>query len=121
MTSLFGFFSMANNYDQRAVARHEGDGLLVDTYRVSDSAHDYETAVSHPAYNDGDWVIVEVYNNEQAARLGHDKWVKVMTATKLPDRLFDVSSAAIKGLAGALGADYSEGYTRKGAQQCGNG
>lgn len=37
-----------------------------------------------------------------------------MTATKLPDRLFDVSSAITKGFAEALGADYSKGYTKKG-------
>ena len=115
MDGLFGFFSMAGDYKERAVARHEdADTLLtIDTARVTDSAHDYETAVSHSAYNDGDWVIVEVYDTEEQARMGHDKWVKVMTAPSLPDRLFDTSTAAIKGLAEAFGADYSEGYERQ--------
>ena len=113
MDSLFGFFSMANDYEQRAVARREADGLLVDTCKVTDSRHDYETAVSHLAYNDGKWVIVEVYDTEEQARAGHDKWVKVMTAISLPDRLFDVSTATIKEFGEALGLDYSEGYERQ--------
>ena len=115
MDGLFGFFSMANDYEQRAVARHEdADTLLtIDTARVTDSRHDYETAVAHPAYNDGEWVIVEIYDTEEQARAEHDKWVKVMTAAKLPDRLYDVSSATIKELAEAFGADYSEGFARQ--------
>ena len=114
MDGLFGFFSMADDYEERAVARHEdADGdLLIDTCRVTDSQHDYETAVSHPAYNDDKWVIVEVYDTEEQAREGHDKWIKVMTSTNLPARLFDVSTATTKELAEAFGADYSGGFVR---------
>lgn len=114
MDGLFGgFFSMADDYEQRAVARHEADGLLVDTRRVTDSKHDYETAVSHPAYNDNKWVIVEVYETEEQAHTGHDKWVKVMTRPEPPARLFDVGTSGIKGLAEALGTDYRKGYIRQ--------
>ena len=113
MDGLFGFFSMFADCAERAVARHEGDGLLVDTCSVTDSEHDYETAVSHPAYNDDKWVIVEVYNTEEEARMGHDKWVSVMTATKLPDRLFDVSTATIARLCDLFGDDWRQGYERQ--------
>ena len=115
MDGLFGFFSMANDYEQRAVARHDDahSGLIIDTCRITDSAHNYETGIVHPLYNDGKWVIVEVYDTAEEARSGHDKWLKVMTATKLPDRLFDVGTAAVKELAEAFGADYSGGYERQ--------
>ena len=56
-------------------------GLIVDTCGgINDSEHEYETAVAHPSYNNGEWIIVEGYDTEEDALNGHNKWVKIMTA-----------------------------------------
>lgn len=65
MDGLFGFSSMGNDYEQRKIARYEDDDLIIDICRVTDSAQDYETAVSHRAYNNSDWVIVELRNRRR--------------------------------------------------------
>jgi len=109
----FGFFSMAGNYEERKVAHYEEEKVMVDTCRVDDSDADYETAVEHPAYNNGSMVIVETYDTKEEAQGGHDKWVTIMTSRSLPDRLFDVSTAAIKKLGEVFGVDYSQGYERQ--------
>jgi len=98
MTGLFGFMDMADNYDERAVARHEANGLIVDTCLVTDSEKPYETGISHKGYNGGSYVIAEMYNTEEEAQQGHDKWVKIMTADELPKELEDVSSATVAAL-----------------------
>ena len=93
---MFGFdgmMGMLGNYDDRMVARHETDGLLVDTCMVTDSDSPYETAVCHPEYNNDSLVIVELYETEEDAQAGHDRWVAIMTADKLPASLTDVSTA----------------------------
>lgn len=91
---LFDFVSM-KDYDARKVNRYEDGNLLVDTCAVSDSAQPYETAVAHPAYNDGMIVIVEMYDSIEEAKDGHLRWVKAMTASGLPHSLCDVSTAKI--------------------------
>ena len=93
---MFDFLSMAGNYEDRAVDCYESDDLIIDTCLVIDSEQPYETGVEHPLYNDGEWVIVEMYDSEKEAQQGHDKWVKIMTKKKLPDSLTDVSTATIK-------------------------
>lgn len=71
-------------------------GLIIDTAGgMSDSLHPYETAVGHPEYNNGEWVIVEAYDTEEDARNGHEKWVKTMTGDSLPNELKDVSTATL--------------------------
>lgn len=92
---MFDFFNMAYNYEARAIARFEQGDVIIDTCAVIDAAQPYETGVSHPAYNDGDWVIVELYDTKEEAQTGHDKWVETMTAAELPESLCDVSSASI--------------------------
>lgn len=105
MYGMFGFLSMAGNYEYRKVARYEKDGLRVSTARVTDSAHDFETAVAHPAYNEGEIVIVEMYDTKEEAVLGHSRWVKRMTARKLPAQLKDVSTARVAEMCDILGND----------------
>lgn len=102
---MFDFLSMADNYEDRAVARYDSDGLTIDTCSVTDSEQPYETGIEHPLYNDGKWVIVEMYDSEEEAQQGHDKWVKVMTKKKLPDSLTDVSTATIKRMLEAVSSD----------------
>lgn len=41
-----------------------------------------ETAVSHPFYNRGLWVVVETYTDPEQAKEGHDKWVGVFDEGK---------------------------------------
>ena len=98
MYDLLGL-GMAGNYEQRLVANFTKDGIMVDTTEVYDSSQPYETAVEHPQYNDGSMVIVELYPTKEDAQKGHDKWVKIMTAKKLPKELKDVSTAHIAKLA----------------------
>jgi len=95
---LFDFLFDANNYEERKVERYEKDGLFVDTCEVSDQPEPYkfETAVAHPEYcNDDEMVIVQLYESEAEAILGHNKWVKLMTSKKLPDQLIDVSDIGL--------------------------
>ncbi len=88
---LFGFMDMADNYEERKVASHNKEGLFVDTVSVSDSTKPFETAVAHPKYNDGDIIIVELYDTREEAQIGHDKWLETML-TNPPQQLVDVSS-----------------------------
>ncbi len=92
---MFNFMDMMGDYSDRKVDNFKQGKLTVDTARVTDAAKDYETAVKHPQYNDGAWVIVEIYDTKAEAQVGHDKWVKTMTTEPLPATLKDVSSAEI--------------------------
>jgi hypothetical protein len=104
---MFNFFSMPDNYEQRKVANFKDEnGLTVDTAAVTDSDKPYETGIQHPAYNDGSWVIVELYYTKAEAKIGHDKWVAFMTAEKLPDQLLDVSTSEIAELISIFGDDW---------------
>ena len=99
------------NYEARLVANTEIDGGIVDTCRVTDSHRQYETGISHPAYHDGLWVIVEGYDTKEQAALGHARWVAALAAK--PARLTDVSECGIARLADALGVDIRGVYDRK--------
>jgi hypothetical protein len=94
---MFGFLSMMDNYEDRKVANYsdEKSGLIVDTCAVTDSDEPFETGICHPNYNDGKWVIVEMYSSKEKAQEGHEKWVKIMTAKKLPANLKDVSTCEL--------------------------
>lgn len=92
---LFGL-GMASSYESRKVARFEGgEDFFVSTVRVTDADEPYETAVAHPKYNDGKIIVVETYSDIEVARQGHERWVGIMTAEKLPRTLEDVSTAFI--------------------------
>lgn len=95
MSDLFGFMSMADNYEGRKVARYDKDGVFVDTALVTDATQPYETAVQHPSYNDNKLIIVELYDTKEEAKEGHNRWVKTMTSDELPDKIKDVSTASV--------------------------
>ena len=95
---MFNFFDMTDNYEDRKVAAFENGDLFVSTVHVTDSTEPYETAVEHPKYNEGKLVIVEMYNTKEDSEAGHKKWVKLMTAKKLPEKLTDVSTSGVKQL-----------------------
>lgn len=86
---LFDFIDMADNYEDRKVARFEeiNNDLIIDTAWVNDCKPPYETAIQHKNYNNGQWVIVEHYETKEKALSGHMKWVKIMTTEPLPDKL----------------------------------
>lgn len=107
---MFGFLGMIGNYEDRKVDRYEDDsmGLVVSTAMVTDSDRPYETAVAHPSYNGGDFVIVEIYDTKEDAQEGHNEWVAKMTADTLPNGLIDVSTSELAELCDAFKADDSE-------------
>ena len=93
---LFDFFKDLNNYEERKVLNYKNEKtkLIIDTCRISDQPKPYhfETAISHPKYKNGEWIIVELYRTEEEAILGRNKWVKEMTGKLLPYSLKNVSA-----------------------------
>lgn len=106
---MFSFLSMIGNYEERKVDNYQSGFLTVDTCKVTDSQMPYETAVEHPNYNNGKWVIVETYLTKQQAQEGHTKWVTIMTTEPLPVSLVDVSTADVA----LLGDIFGEGWREK--------
>jgi hypothetical protein len=100
---MFGFLSMANDYESRNVANTEIGGATIDTSAVTDSARPYETGIKHPRYNDGSWIIVELYDSKEKAELGHKKWVELFSRDELPPRLADVNESDISEMFGGIG------------------
>lgn len=85
---------MANNYDDRKVGRFEEGRVLVSTAEVCDGDKPFETAVRHPEYNGGDYIIVEAYDTRTLAETGHAAWVERMTSDALPHSLTDCNNAS---------------------------
>jgi hypothetical protein len=109
---MFDYFNMMGNYEQRKVENTIINGTVIDTCRVTDSSQPYETGIQNPLYHDGDWVIVEMYSTEEAARKGHAKWVKKFS-NKLPESLVDVGTSTIAQLLEAVKPDINKEYKRK--------
>ena len=99
MDDLFDLLRGQNwgDYGERKVERYETGSLIVDTCEVHDQPgpYNFETAIRHRGYNHGEWIIVELYEIEGGAILGHNKWVKVMTSKDLPKQLVDVSKVLV--------------------------
>lgn len=108
---MFGFLDMMGSHSQRKIANDEVDGGVVDTCAVTDSAKPFETGIAHPAYNDGEWVIVELYDTREEAEEGHRKWVKVMEGR--PETLIDANQSEMGGFVDALGGNSHETHQRK--------
>ena len=92
---MLDFLSMMDNYDDRKVDYFEDGDLRVSTASITDGSQPYETAIAHPEYNSGKYVIVEAYDNAQQAQARHDKWVALMTSDDLPDSLTDCANAGV--------------------------
>ena len=109
MTGLFDFLSN-DDYEERKVERYETDEVIVDTCAANDQPEpfEYETAIAHREYNGGSWIIVELYKTKKESRIGHKKWVKLMTAEILPEKLIDISDI---GLTKAMDTLEEEGET----------
>lgn len=87
------FLPMFGTYDERLVGNYTSDDqrFAVDTCAVTDTPYPFETALRHPSYNNGEWVIVETYDSLNSAKAGHDKWVDLLLSDNLPYTLVDVS------------------------------
>ena len=95
IASFFGYDDMIGNYEQRKVANHKDDNVTVDTVRITDSDHNFETAVLSDEYKSGKWIVLEEYDTIEQAKVGHDKWVKIMTTEPLPETITDVSTSNV--------------------------
>lgn len=93
----FNFAPMIGNYEQRKVANYHNaeTGLHVSTAAVMDGRKPFETAVAHPRYNGGKWIIVEAYATKEQSARGHDRWVKIMTEPNLPPELIDCNNSGL--------------------------
>jgi len=91
---MFGFMDMIGNYEARKIKNTVINEATIDTVAVGDSHLPYETGISHYRYNNGGWIIVELYGSKEEAEIGHEKWVKRFKG-KLPQKLKDVSSCGL--------------------------
>lgn len=99
---MLDFMGMVGNYEDRKVGRWDNeDGLkMVSTCSVDDGRKPFETAVQHPAYNNSKMVIVECYDTKKDAKIGHEKWLKLMLEDNLPDALVDCQNSKISQMCG---------------------
>jgi hypothetical protein len=91
---MFDFLNMLGNYESRKVKNYkgndcEGNKFTLDTCSVTDSVQPYETAIAHPFYNNGQWVILQSYDTREEAEKGHNKWFNTFVNEKLPQILKD--------------------------------
>jgi len=100
---MFGILGMINNYELRKVANTQVGGASIDTCAVTDSARPYETGIKHSRYNDGWWIIVQLYDSKEEAEVGHKKWVELFSRDELPPRLVDVNESCFSQAFGGVG------------------
>lgn len=92
MYNFSSWINMIDNHEERVVANYKDELNKVefDTCRVTDFPNvPFETAIAHPNYNNGKWVIVEAYKTKEEAQAGHDKWVQMYVTNNLPKQLKD--------------------------------
>ena len=111
LEDLLKLIQMEITSETRKVARYKDRSLIIDTVAVTDSDQPFETAVMHPAYNDGDWIVVEEHGTKEEAQKGHNRWVQRMTSDRLPDQLVDVSTAWIAKATGVKKRIYKRSNT----------
>ena len=95
---MLNFLKCIIDQEAREVARFSKKDLTIDTCEVIDGEKPFETAISHPDYNNGRWIIVEAYYHKDAAKIGHAAWVKIMTHDELPGSLSDCQNCGISKL-----------------------
>lgn len=111
MFGMFDFYDTQGTYEQRKVENTVIGETTIDTAAVTDSSKPYETGIEDPNYNNGKWVIVELYDTKEEALIGHNKWVDLFK-TNPPKQLKDVSTATIVNTIKALGGEVNKTYKR---------
>ena len=90
---MFDFYGMTGTYETRKINNYTDDEIVVDTAAVNDFPQlPFETGLRHPSYNNGDWVIVEVYKDKESSRTGHNAWVELVKSDGLPTKIIDCRS-----------------------------
>lgn len=111
---MLDYLDMMGTYKERLVENTKVGEGVVDTVRVTDCDQPFETGVSHPLYNNGDWVIVEQYDTKAEAAKGHKKWVKILSQEELPESLTDVNQCSIAKIAEeVLGEKWTKDRVKK--------
>jgi len=97
LAGMLGIGDMVGNYEDRKIGRWDSDDKkrCVSTCSVTDGKVGFETAIAHEDFNDGQLVIVGMYETREEALTGHDEWVKVIN--DLPDELVDVDNSGLLG------------------------
>jgi len=76
--------------DKQITTKLQGNTIIIDTSLPKDT-NIWETGIKRTNFDDGEWVIIEQYEDENEAQRGHDKWVGLMKST--PDMpLKDIDS-----------------------------
>ena len=100
---MFEFVNDIGNYAERRIGRDDFEWGFVSTVQVSYGIQPFETAISHREYTPhGEMTFVEAYDSREEAAAGHAKWLAVMTAGILPDRLVDCCNVGVAQLVGYL-------------------
>ena len=108
---MFDFLLDMGNHEDRKVATHQDDDLVIDTCAVSDGRQPFETGICDPRYNDGSWIIVEGYDTRTQAEEGHARWVEVMTKNP-PKSLRDCANSRVAELAEGLYDDWEDEFPK---------
>ena len=74
--------------DRDNAFRYEKNEICIDTCIAFDTGY-WETGIDDSRY-DNSWIIVEEYDSEELAKLGHDSWVGKLTSDNPPETLKDV-------------------------------
>lgn len=89
MTSIMQMINMAETIEERRIGRYETDVLIIDTCSVTDGKKPFETAVCSALINPNEFTIVEAYDNADEAKIGHEKWIRLMTSENAPHQFND--------------------------------
>jgi hypothetical protein len=109
--TLLGILEAMGTLESRKVSRYKNGDVLISTVRNTDNDEfPYETAIAHPHYNEGKWIIVEEYRDIDEAKTRHEYWVTLMTSDQLPPSLTDISTSRIQQLIVALGGEAKERF-----------
>lgn len=87
LMDLYGILTMWGNHDERAVKNTKTDGFTLDTCLVTDRLWNYETAVKHTGFNNGDWIVLEGCETIEEAEAMHEKWLTILKGN--PETLKD--------------------------------
>lgn len=92
---MFDALMSLSNVNPTRIARYESPEkqLIVSTIKCGDGLYNFETAISHKDYNEGEWMIVAAYNESDSAVSGHNEWVVLMTSEELPESILEVENS----------------------------